>query len=68
VVACGGGGIPIVRGKSRDYEGIEAVIDKDLTSSVLAAEIGAELLIILTDVPQVVYELRQARPEGARGP
>ena len=53
VVACGGGGIPIVRGKERDYEGIEAVIDKDLTSSVLAAEIGAELLIILTDVPQV---------------
>jgi carbamate kinase len=53
VVACGGGGIPIVRGEERDYEGVEAVIDKDLTSSVLAAEIGAELLIILTDVPQV---------------
>jgi carbamate kinase len=53
VIACGGGGIPIVRGKDRDYEGIEAVIDKDLTSSVLAAEIEAELLIILTDVPQV---------------
>ena len=53
VVACGGGGIPIVRGEQRDYEGIEAVIDKDLTSSVLAAEIGAELLIILTDVPHV---------------
>jgi carbamate kinase len=53
VVACGGGGIPIVRGEDRDYEGVEAVIDKDLTSSVLAAEIGAELLIILTDVPQV---------------
>ncbi len=54
VVACGGGGIPIVRRQAdNDYEGIEAVIDKDLTSSVLAAEIGAELLIILTDVPQV---------------
>jgi carbamate kinase len=53
VVACGGGGIPIVRGEERDYEGIEAVIDKDLTSSVLAAEVGADLLIILTDVPQV---------------
>ena len=53
VVACGGGGIPIVRDENRDYEGVEAVIDKDLTSSVLAAEIGAELLIILTDVPQV---------------
>ena len=54
VVACGGGGIPIVRRQSDNaYEGVEAVIDKDLTSSVLAAEIGAELLIILTDVPQV---------------
>ena len=53
VVACGGGGIPIVRRQSDNaYEGVEAVIDKDLTSSVLAAEIGAELLIILTDVPQ----------------
>ena len=54
VIACGGGGIPIVRRQADNaYEGIEAVIDKDLTSSVLAAEIGAELLIILTDVPQV---------------
>ena len=53
VVACGGGGIPIIRREDNDYVGIEAVIDKDLTSSVLAAEIGAELLIILTDVPQV---------------
>jgi carbamate kinase len=54
VVACGGGGVPIIRRREdNDYEGIEAVIDKDLTSSVLAAEIGAELLVILTDVPQV---------------
>jgi carbamate kinase len=60
VVACGGGGIPIVRGKDRNYEGIEAVIDKDLTSSVLAAEIGAELLIILTDVPQVYTHYGQS--------
>jgi carbamate kinase len=67
VVACGGGGIPIVRGDDRDYEGIEAVIDKDLTSSVLAAEIGAELLIILTDVPQVYvhYGKPEQRPLDA---
>ncbi len=67
VVACGGGGIPIVRGKDRDYQGIEAVIDKDLTSSVLAAEIGAELLIILTDVPQVYvkYKTPEQRALGA---
>jgi carbamate kinase len=61
VVACGGGGIPIVRGPESDYQGVEAVIDKDLTSSVLAAEIGADLLIILTDVPQVY--VRYGKPD-----
>jgi carbamate kinase len=53
VVACGGGGIPIVTDDRDAYVGVEAVIDKDLTSSVLATNIGASLLIILTDVPQV---------------
>src|SRR5206468_4811931 len=60
VVACGGGGIPIIRKEDDDYEGIEAVIDKDLTSSVLASEIGGELLVILTDVPQVYVNFRRA--------
>ena len=60
VVACGGGGIPIIRKEgTNDYAGVEAVIDKDLTSSVLANEIGAELLIILTDVPQVYVNFRK---------
>lgn len=53
VVACGGGGIPIKKEESGQYGGIEAVIDKDLTSSVLATDIGAALLVILTAVPQV---------------
>jgi carbamate kinase len=54
VVACGGGGIPIVKKMPADvYAGVEAVIDKDLTSSVLAADVGAALLIILTAVPSV---------------
>ena len=53
VVACGGGGIPIYKDANDDYEGIECVIDKDLTSSVLAHQIGAELLVILTAVPKV---------------
>src|SRR5512137_1216970 len=53
VVACGGGGIPIKKEADGHYGGIEAVIDKDLTSSVLATDIGAALLIILTAVPQV---------------
>jgi carbamate kinase len=53
VVACGGGGIPIKKQADEQYAGIEAVIDKDLTSSVLATDIGAALLVILTAVPQV---------------
>jgi carbamate kinase len=53
VVACGGGGIPITKDEHDHYVGVEAVIDKDLTSSVLASDIGAALLIILTAVPQV---------------
>jgi carbamate kinase len=53
VVACGGGGIPIRKTAADAYAGVEAVIDKDLTSSVLAANVGAALLIILTAVPQV---------------
>jgi carbamate kinase len=57
VLAAGGGGIPIrVHPETGDYEGIEAVIDKDLTSSVLAREIGADLLVILTAVPQVYLD------------
>jgi carbamate kinase len=53
VIAGGGGGIPIRLDERGRYVGVEAVVDKDLTSSVLAANIGAELLVILTAVPQV---------------
>ena len=67
VIACGGGGIPIAKNASDDYEGVEAVIDKDLTSAILAAEIGADLMIILTDVPQVYvnYKKPEQRALGA---
>lgn len=50
VVAAGGGGIPVRKSANGDYEGVEAVIDKDRTSGVLAREIGADLLLILTAV------------------
>jgi len=53
VVACGGGGVPVVRDAEGDFVGVEAVIDKDLTSCVLARQIGAELLIVLSDVENV---------------
>jgi carbamate kinase len=68
VVACGGGGIP-VRRQAADgrYAGLEAVIDKDLTSSVLATDVGASLLVILTAVPQVYVKFGtpEQHPLGA---
>ena len=53
VIACGGGGIPVFRNPSGELRGVDAVIDKDLASSLLATGIGADLFIISTAVPQV---------------
>ncbi|MFP3392713.1 carbamate kinase family protein [Brevibacillus sp. SIMBA_076] len=53
VVAVGGGGIPVVKTSENTYEGIDAVIDKDFATSLLAEQIDAETLIITTGVPQV---------------
>ncbi|MFH1982009.1 MAG: carbamate kinase [Pseudomonadota bacterium] len=50
VICCGGGGIPVVR-DGRGFHGVDAVIDKDLASARLAAEVGADLFVIVTDVP-----------------
>jgi len=67
VVAGGGGGIPIIKAENGDYQGIEAVIDKDLTSSVLANDLSADLLIILTAVDRVYlnYATDNEIPLGA---
>jgi carbamate kinase len=53
VVACGGGGVPVYEHKTLGLEGIDAVVDKDLVSAVLARDLGAKLLLILTDVEAV---------------
>ncbi|NLB84147.1 MAG: carbamate kinase, partial [Synergistaceae bacterium] len=53
LIASGGGGIPVIRRSDGLYEGVEAVIDKDLAGELLAASVKADLLMILTDVPQV---------------
>jgi carbamate kinase len=50
VIAAGGGGIPVIRNKDGDIEGVEAVIDKDLASSFLATRLGADTFIISTAV------------------
>jgi carbamate kinase len=56
VIACGGGGIPVFRDREGDLEGVEAVIDKDLASSMLARQLDAELLLISTGVPRVAID------------
>jgi len=53
VVCAGGGGIPVVRVADGSIHGIEAVVDKDLTTSLLAAELNADCLLLLTDVSGV---------------
>ena len=55
VICCGGGGIPVTRA-GRGFQGVDAVIDKDLASARLAAEVGAEILLIATDVPGVALD------------
>ena len=63
VIACGGGGIPVVR-RDGMLAGVAAVIDKDLASSLLAGEVGAERLVISTAVPQVYLNYGQANQQA----
>ncbi|WP_267223529.1 carbamate kinase [Dyella silvae] len=53
VIACGGGGIPVVSNAANELVGVEAVIDKDLASALLAKQLQADLLLIPTGVEQV---------------
>ena len=59
VVGVGGGGIPVVREPNGDIEGVEAVIDKDFGSSLLATMIGADLFVISTAVEKVAINFNK---------
>jgi carbamate kinase len=64
VVGAGGGGIPVVRDPDGSLRGVEAVIDKDLAAAILARAVGADVLVIATDVDNAVlsYGTPEARP------
>ncbi|MDR1979709.1 MAG: carbamate kinase [Synergistaceae bacterium] len=56
VVAAGGGGIPVFRDEKGFIKGVDAVVDKDFASGLLASSIGADTLIISTGVPKVYVD------------
>ena len=62
-IAVGGGGIPVVR-RDDGFDGIDAVIDKDHASALLAVGLGAERLVVLTQVPGVYREFGQGEDPG----
>jgi carbamate kinase len=65
VIGCGGGGIPVVRRGDR-LVGIDAVIDKDRASALVAEGLGAERLLILTEVPAVYRNFGESNQEEIR--
>lgn len=69
VVGSGGGGIPVVRDPDGGLRGVEAVIDKDLAAVLFARGVGADVLVIATDVEHVVldYGTADARPLARAG-
>ncbi len=59
VIACGGGGIPVIRSPDGSLKGVEAVIDKDLASSLLARRLCAGIFVIATDVEKVCINFKK---------
>jgi carbamate kinase len=59
VIACGGGGIPVVW-KNGSLQGVEAVIDKDRASALLASRLGADLFVISTDTDYVYLDYKKS--------
>lgn len=65
VICCGGGGIPVVE-RNGEYQGIAAVIDKDQVSSLLARELAADYLVILTAVREAAINFGQANQKSIK--
>jgi carbamate kinase len=65
VICCGGGGIPVIR-QGRTFCGVDAVIDKDLTSATLAQEAGVDLFLIATDVAGAALNYGQSNQHFLR--
>ena len=63
VITCGGGGIPVISDKDGRLVGVNAVIDKDNASSLLAAQLDADYLIILTAVEKVAINFGKENQE-----
>ena len=61
VITCGGGGVPVVEHPAGRLEGVAAVIDKDFAAELLAEEVGADALLILTEVEKVA--IRFGKPD-----
>jgi carbamate kinase len=66
VIASGGGGVPVISDDDGHIRGIEAVIDKDLAGEKLAESVGADLLMILTEVDQVYLNFGKKEQKGLR--
>jgi carbamate kinase len=67
VIAAGGGGIPVIMDNLGNIVGVEAVVDKDYSAAVLAKLIGAQVLLILTDVQQVFLNYGMPNQKGIKG-
>ncbi len=59
VIACGGGGIPVVEAEPGVYRGVEAVVDKDFASGLLAANLGAPVFVVSTGVEKVAVQYKK---------
>jgi len=59
VIACGGGGIPVIETEGGNLRGVEAVIDKDLAAQKLAIDVEADIMLILTDVRKVALNFHK---------